>query len=129
MTKSKYPILVVEDNKITRQIFTQIVSGELPEVEFDEACNLEDMFDKLRGKRYDLIFFDLGMCRGDYNYDSLRRAQNTNESMIVLGMSGFGKEYFDRMEEKPPVEEILASKSTEDIVASIRKYLAIEGEV
>jgi two-component system invasion response regulator UvrY len=79
-------ILIADDHSAIRNGVKYILTGEFPEIEFGEALNAQDLFQKLTVNSWDVLILDIDLP-GRSGLDVLRQLRDENNRIPVLVFS------------------------------------------
>jgi two-component system, NarL family, invasion response regulator UvrY len=121
-------ILHADDHPMIRTAIRIMIESHLPETSFDEACDGDSAFEKIRNKDYDLVILDVSMP----GTDSLGLignilAEKPETKILMLSMNAeeaYAKKYFKSgamgyITKDAPLEQIEEAVST---VLNNKKY-------
>ena len=117
---NKIHILIAEDDRMIQKLFSSILSA--PSYDVDFADNGEIVLDKIKAKKYDIIFMDLIMPILD-GLETTEIIRKDGNSIPIIGLSG----YSDRDEIKLCLHSgmndfMIKPVNKNDIISMINNY-------
>lgn len=82
-----FHILIADDHAVVRAGLRQFLAEDARIKQIDEASTGQEVLERLRGARYDLLVLDIGMP-GRNGLDILRHLHSTHPDLRVLVVSG-----------------------------------------
>lgn len=79
-------ILIADDHQIVRKGLKQILSDEFSEIEFGEAINSAEVFQKIKNKKWDILILDINMP-GRSGLEVLKQFKDEKINIPVLVLS------------------------------------------
>jgi two-component system, NarL family, invasion response regulator UvrY len=117
-------ILIADDHAIVRKGLIQLLREEYPFAEVTEANNSAEVFEKVRGKIWDIIILDISMP-GRNGVDVLKQLRADGIKAPILMLSMHPEEQFAVRVLKAGASGFLNKDSaTDELVAAVRKVLA-----
>ena len=116
-------ILIADDHAIVRKGLIQLLREEYPFAEVTEANNSSEVFEKVRGKIWDIIILDISMP-GRNGVDVLKQLRADGLKAPILMLSMHPEEQFALRVLKAGASGFLNKDSaTDELVAAVRKVL------
>jgi len=114
-------ILVADDHAIVRKGLKQIIAETADMVVADEACDGQEVLNKLRKDSFDVVLLDISMP-GRTGLDILRELKTENPRVPVLVLSMYPEEQYAVRVLKAGASGYLTKESAPDeLIAAIRK--------
>lgn len=116
-------IVMVDDHAIVRAGLKQILAeaGEIEAIE--ESASIEDLFNKLRKTKFDLIILDLNMP-GRSGFEAIRELKNIYPEIPILVLSMYDEEQYGlRCLREGASGYLKKSSATEELVKAIKTVL------
>src|ERR1051325_4761093 len=83
--------LLADDHQVVRNGLRLILCDEFSEVEIDEAQNAQEVFTRMKEKKYDIVILDINMP-GRNGLDVLHQLKEEGNKIPVLVLSGHSEE-------------------------------------
>jgi DNA-binding NarL/FixJ family response regulator len=117
-------ILIADDHTIVRKGLKQIIAETTDMVVTDEACDGQEVLNKVRKDVFDLVLLDISMP-GRTGLDILRELKAENPKLPVLVLSMYPEEQYAVRVLKAGASGYLTKESAPDeLIAAIRKVSA-----
>jgi DNA-binding NarL/FixJ family response regulator len=118
--------LIADDHWVVRKGMISIVKNHFPDLIFDQACGISEIFLLLERKSYSLLFLDFLFADGALNKSIAQIKSISNNAKIIVMSSSVT--YFDYLEIKNYINAIVSKQSTQaSIIQSIEKVLLNDG--
>ncbi len=117
-------ILIADDHAIVRKGLIQLLREEYPFANVTEANNSAEVFEKIRGKIWDIIILDISMP-GRNGVEVLKQLRADGIKAPILMLSMHPEEQFAVRVLKAGASGFLNKDSaTDELIAAVRKVLA-----
>jgi two-component system, NarL family, invasion response regulator UvrY len=117
-------VLIADDHAVVRQGLRQILSDCSDIAVGGEAANGQEVFEKARGAKWDLVVLDISMP-GQSGVDILKQLKHEQPELPVLVLSMHPEDQFAERALKAGASGYLTKESApEELVRAIRKILA-----
>lgn len=114
-------ILVADDHAIVRAGLKQIIADTFDMVVADEACNGQEVMDKLNKNEYDVLVLDITMP-GWSGLDILKKVKDERPELHVLILSMHSEEqYAVRVFKAGASGYLTKDKAPEELIAALQK--------
>lgn len=117
-------ILIADDHAIVRKGLIQLLREEYPFAQISEAADSAEVFEKLKGKVWDIILLDISMP-GRSGVETLKQMRSEGIKAPVLMLSMHPEEQYAIRVLKAGASGFLNKESaTEELIAAVRKVLS-----
>ncbi len=117
-------ILVADDHAIVRKGLVQVLREEFSFASIDEAANSAEIFEKTKGKTWDIILLDISMP-GRNGVEVLKQLRADGIKAPILMLSMHPEEQYAIRVLKAGASGFLTKESaTEELVAAVHKVLS-----
>jgi DNA-binding NarL/FixJ family response regulator len=114
-------ILIADDHTIVRKGLKQIIAETTDMAVTDEACDGQEVLNKVRNDSFDMVLLDISMP-GRTGLDILRELKTENPKLPVLVLSMYPEEQYAVRVLKAGASGYLTKESAPDeLIAAIRK--------
>jgi two-component system invasion response regulator UvrY len=86
-------ILIADDHAIVRAGLKQIISEETDLIVEDEASSVDELFNKLKMKKFDILILDLNMP-GRSGFEAIKEIKNLYPNLPILVLSMYDEEQY-----------------------------------
>ncbi len=86
-------VLVADDHPVVRGGIKQALSDSVAGVVIGEACTVQELFEQIAGRRWDVVILDITMPGGG-GLDALKRLKQERPSLPVLMLSVYPEDQF-----------------------------------
>lgn len=86
-------VLVADDHPVVRRGIKQALSESVAGVVIGEACTVQELFEQVQGRRWDVVILDITMPGGG-GLDALKRLKQERPSVPVLMLSVYPEDQF-----------------------------------
>ncbi len=118
---SQFKVLIVEDSRLFRQVFKELLHVRFPSFDIDEAANEEEALRTIEDKPPDLIFMDIQLS-GASGLELLKRIKARHPNIVSIVFTAYEAEYREVAHEI--ADYYLSKRSTsEDVFALIENIL------
>jgi two-component system response regulator AtoC len=89
---SQVKVLIVEDSRLFRQVFRELLHIRFPSFSIDEAANEEETLRIIEGNLPDLVFMDIKLP-GANGLDLIRRIKLQHPKITTIVFTAYDMEY------------------------------------
>ncbi len=116
-------VLVADDHPVVRGGIKQALSDSLAGVVIGEACTVQELFEQVEGRRWDVIILDITMPGGG-GLEALKRLKQERPSVPVLMLSVYSEDQFAVRAIQAGASGYLTKKSLpEELVRAVKTVL------
>ena len=118
---SQVKVLIVEDSRLFRQVFRELLHIRFPSFNIDEAANEEEALRIIESNLPDLVFMDIKL-HGANGLDLVRRIKVQHPKITTIVFTAYDTEYREVAQEC--ADYFLSKRSTsEDVFGLIENIL------
>jgi len=117
----QFKVLIVEDSRLFRQVFKELLRTRFPSFEIDEAANEKEALQTIKDNPPDLMFMDIQLS-GTSGLDLIKRIKERHPKIVSVVFTAYDTEYREAARES--ADYFLSKRSTsEDVFALIENIL------